>query len=798
MIRNSLKIITRNFLRKPAFSVINVFGLAIGIACFVLTMVYVNYELNYDNFHKHEDRIHLVTSTISYSNYSVENNTRTSAPLAAELYANFPEVTASVRTFGGMSFVFRHNENLFKERKLLFVDSTFFDVFSYDFIEGFPQNALNEVNNIVITESIAKKFFGNEKAYGKSLSTLNGNFSVTGVIKDPPKNSVISFDILISMSSINIQNASGSTIWQNNNYKTYIALQDGVHPKQLESKFPTLIKAKIPQIHGQDIESWLALGNRWEYHLCSLQNVYLDLEGNGIYVLGFALVALFLLIIACINYMNLSTAKASTRAKEVGVRLTIGATRRNLIRQFIGESMLMSFLSLIIGMGMVEAVLTVLSEFLGKELIIHYFDSFFVLPIIILLGITIGLLSGTYPAFVLSSYKPIKVLKGQKVTQLNKNTNLRSILVFIQFTISIFLLISLVVVNKQSNHLYEKNLGYDQENLLIIKNKGSKKTSLRTGKETFKVELLSMPGIENVTFTCTAPSKFGYPFKQWVSREGDSNLFAQMSVDPDYLETMKLQIFAGRFFNREFSTDSSAIVINETAANLLKSKEPLNIKLNNGSVECHIIGVVKDFNFQTLHREIEPLVMVYNGGIVNRIGSNDILVRFNPENLEATIANIKGLWGKYVPETPLEYYINSEKNKSYYKKEEQSSQLMLLLTLLVIFVTLIGLYGLASFTVEGRMKEIAIRKAMGASISDIIYKMTCNFTKLVLLANIIAWPLAWYFMNDWLNNFASRISLSWWIFVLAGLLSYLLAILTIIFQAYSAARKNPVDVLRYE
>ncbi len=790
MIKNSLKITIRNFYKKPAFSIINVLGLAIGLACFVLTMVYVNDELSYDSCHEKKDRIYLATVTINFADYFLENRESTTATFSETVKNTFPEIEDATQTIFGYTGFVRIKDAFYKEDEIAGADSSYFDVFTHEFIMGDPKKALIDPRSVVLTESTAKKYFGNENPFGETLTLFDEEFKITGIIKDLPENVSYSFDLLVSIYTWD--GWYNDSDWRNNNFHNFIVLKEGADPLQVEEKFPQLLNNHITDMNGQNFEDWLADGNRWEYHLFSLKKVYLDLRGNGIYTLGFGIVAIFLLIIACINYMNLSTAKSAQRAKEVGVRKAIGAFRSHLIRQFIGESVVMSFLSLIIGMGIVEACLPFLSSFVAKDLEINYFDNLFVLPVLLGLGLVIGVISGLYPALVLSSYQPIKVLKGI-INKKGNGLNLRNTLVFLQFIISIALIISLIVVVKQTDLLYTKKLGYNKENLLIIRNARSIKN-----QNLFKAEIREIPSVENLTFTSRIPSRGSGPSNQWIPEGKEATLFSIHIADEDFLKTMKIDLKAGRFFNKEFSTDTSAIVMNEAAAKMLNWGDTLNRTISNSIGDFHVIGIIKDYNFQTLHSEIKPLLIFLNSDGYNS-GYGFITIRLKPD-MKLPTNEIEKIWNENTLErnTPFEYFFFEEQYKNYYDQEGQTRQLMLILTFLILFVTALGLYGLASYATQEKMKEIAIRKAMGASINHIIYRMTWSFTKLVLIANIVAWPLAWYFMNNWLDGFASRISLSIWIFIISAALTYLLAIITIISQAYAAARKNPVDVLRYE
>jgi len=791
MIRNSLKIALRNFYKNPAFSIVNVLGLAIGLACFVLTMVYVNYELNYDSQHEKKDQTFLVTLDISFANYQIRNGETTTAQLAETLKANFPEVETATQTLFGYGAYVRHNDNYYKENRITAADSSFFEVFTHEFIFGDPQKALLDPYTVVLQESTAKKYFGDENPYGQVLDINDRDYKITGIVKDNPKQVSLGFDLVISIYSF--EGYYNDSEWGNNNFMNFVVLKEGIDPQFVENKFPQLLKKQMSSLNGQSFESWLADGNKWEYHLYSLKQVYLDLWGNGIYSFGFGIVAVFLLTIACINYMNLNTAKSAQRAKEVGVRKAIGACRPNLIKQFLSESIFMSFLSLIVGMGIVEACLPFLSAFTDKDLGINYFDNFTILPLLIGLGLFIGVISGLYPSFILSSYAPVKVLKGN-VSKRGQGLNLRNALVLLQFIMSIALIISLMVVVKQTNLLHTKNLGYDKENLLVIRNAGTIKD-----EGLFKTELRKLPAVENLTFTSGIPSRGSGSINTWIPEGKEATLFNIHIADEDFLETMKINLRAGRFFKKEFATDTAAVIINRRAAKFLNWGDTLHRKLTKlGGVDFRVIGIIEDYHFQTLHSEIKPLLIVYKSDGFNR-GYNYVTIRIKA-GMKAPIEEIEAIYSvnTYEKNTQFEYSFFEEQNRKDYDQEKQTQQLMIILTVLILFVTALGLYGLSTFATQERRKEIAIRKAIGASVTGIVIKMSWSFSRLVLIANIAAWPLAWYFMNDWLNGFASRINISWWIFILAALLSYLLAIATIIFQAYSAANKNPMDVLRYE
>ncbi len=802
MIYQGLKIFIRNTYRKPFFSAINILGLAIGIACFVITALYINYHLSFDKFHDKAGQIYTLTTTIDFKDFYVENQETTPAPLAAALLESYPEIVQVTRINNLIEAFVKTEDQQYKENTIRYADSSFFEVFTYEFIEGNAKQALLLSNTVVITQQIAEKYFGEEKAYGKILELYGRKFKITGVIKNPPQYSIVNFNFLFSLHSFKYYYNSSS--WDDGRFLTYFVLQDGASPQKLEAKLPDLLKQYLKERDGIAFTRWLEMGNRWEYHVHSINQIYLNIRGNKIYLIGFGLTATFLLLIASINYMNLNTSRANTRAREIGVKKTIGASKTNLTSQFLSESVLMSVIALIIAMGLVEAMLPYFSSFVDAKLNIHYFSNFYTLPLLVGFAILVGVFSGLYPAFVLSSIKPVKVLKGNFNFK-GKRVDLRNFLVFLQFAISTALIIMLAFVYAQTKMMLNQNLGFDKENVLVVHN--AEEVTEREGlmisgscnTDLIRAALHEIPEVENISFSGQTLSHNSEAAQTMTFENGKEILMNWFMCDPDYAKTMKIEMETGRFFDRENNSDLRSVVLNQSAVDYLNwNNEVLGKVFNIPPIgELKVIGVIKDFHYQPLQYKIMPVMFLNHEGPAF-FGVNYLNIKLLNAPYQETIQKIETVWKNFAPGIPFEYSLLSEQNKTLYLKEEKTKQLLMILTLLVLFITYLGIYGLAVFSTQVKMKEIAIRKIMGSSVQTIIFKMSWGLTKLVIIANLIAWPAAWYFTDQWLSNFAFRVPISWWVFLAAAVISYLLAIITIIFQSYSAANKNPVEVLRYE
>lgn len=810
MLKNYLKIALRNLRKHKAYSFINIAGLAIGIGCCALIMLYVQDELSFDRFHKNADRIYRVALSAAVGGTPI-NSATTSAPMAATLLAEYPEVRAAVRFWDIGRVLISYENNRFYEDGFLFADSSAFQVFTFSLLSGDPQTALAQPNSVVLTEKMAHKYFGNENPLGKFLRYDNRvDYKITGVLKNIPRQSHLQFDFLASLLT---QPRSQSPVWISNSYYTYLLLQDKYAPQQLEAKFPALVKKYVaPQIEqaiGKSFEEAIAAGAKYDFYLQALPSIYLHsaaendlaVTSDRKYVYILTAIAIFILLIAGINFMNLATARSSNRAKEVGLRKVLGSERRQLIKQFLGESILLSLLALLIAIFLIEMLLPLFNNLAGKELSLRFSGNLFFICGLVGIALLIGTGAGIYPAFVLSAFQPAAVLKGS-LRSGAKNPWLRSTLVVLQFAISIVLLVGTGVAFQQLQYMKNKRLGFTKEQVVVLP------IETRAGQqqyESFRQELLRDPNVVAVGATSSVPGRVD---NDTVYRpEGVSNevIFSLkvMRVSEDFLPALQIDMAAGRGFSREFVSDTTeAFVINEAAAHYMgmtpesavgKRLTEVAAGANNEDDQRTIIGVVKDFHYESMHQEIKPLVM--------SISPSDyqyITVRVRPENIAATLATLQEKWQAFEPGYPPRYFFLDEDFGRLFTAEARQSKIFGHFTVLAIGIACLGLFGLASFIAEQRTKEIGVRKVLGASVQQVIVLLSKDFTRLVAIAFILAAPVAYFVMNNWLQDFAYRTPLSPTVFVLAGVLALLIAWLTVSYQAIKAALTNPVEALRYE
>jgi putative ABC transport system permease protein len=701
-----------------------------------------------------------------------------------------------------------YKSNTFKNDRLAFIDPNFFSIFTLPLIQGNAKTALLQPNTMVITKATAEKYFGDDlnsyrHAIGKTLE-LNGDaYTITGVIENIPSNSHFHFDMFASMKG---WKDATSDSWMTSGFYTYLLLKPGTNYQQMQAKFPAMVaKYMGPQIQqqmGLSLEQFRTKGNALGFALQPLTSVHLhsatnnefEPGGNASYVYIFGVIAIFMLLIACINFINLSTAGASKRAKEVGVRKVAGSGRLQLIRQFLLESLMLTAVALIIAFVLVKLALPLFSDIAGKHL---NFDTQSVIAFVVL-GLLIGIAAGLYPAFYLSSFKPVAVLKG-KFSDHNKTFGLRSSLVVFQFFISVALIISTIVVYQQMKYIQNKDLGYDKEQLLVISNSYY---ALGKSEQAYKQEMMKDSRIISATSSWYKPAGPSNYNNALAYPQGDENHLlnaVEYHVDEQYIPTMGMQITSGRNFSKEFPTDSFAIVINESAAkalgwNDMSAVGRTIIRQNSDrgkNVPFHVIGVVKDFNFKSLHEAISPLLMRLKpeGGLIFKIKTTDV---------SGLLATMKKKWGTYNSEEPFTYSFMDDLFYKTYSAEQKTGIILNIFSILIIFVACLGLFGLVTYTAEQRTKEIGIRKVLGASVLQVTQMLSREFIKLVLIASLVAFPVAWWAMNKWLQSFAYRIHISWWIFAVAGVAALLIALLTVSFQAIKAAMANPVRSLRRE
>ncbi len=803
MYKNYFKIAFRNLRRHKIYSIINISGLSIGMACCLLILLYVKDELSYDNYHEKSDRIYRLLAISEFAGVS-RTFAMTPPALGPAFAREIPEVDSSVRlfrtTFDGTVPV-SYEDKTFEETAIFFADSTFFEIFSFEFIAGDPESVLDEPYSLVITERTAKKFFGDENPIGKMLQFYGQqNLQINGVIKDVPRNSHIDFDYIFSLSANNRRDARFND-WIFFYPYTYLLLNENADPNVVASKIPGVFERHS----GQELQK---RGIKREYPLQPIRDIYLTshnegeikTNGNILYVYLFSAIAVFILLIACVNFINLSTARSANRGKEVGLRKVVGANRTQLITQFIGESLLMSTIAMIFGFVLMLFVLPLFNNLAGKEMSISHLSGIDVILSFIGLLFFSGVIAGSFPAFFLSSFRPVAVLKGV-LSSGSRNIILRKVLVVIQFAISIVLIISTFIVYEQLKYIKNKYLGFDKEHLVVMQVQGN---TLARRAEAIRNELGMNPGIISVSFSINLPGQYAgdTSFHPEGSEPGDTHRATSFSVDYDFIETFKMDIVSGRNFSKDFPADSATgIIINEIMArNMGFQEDAVGKRMFEAPLpgqteeqERRIIGVVKDFHFRSLKFPVAPSVMRLNTGFYRNIA-----VRIRGENPNDAIEFLRAKWEIISPGQEFNYYFIDEQFDGQYEAEEKLGMLYITFAFIAIFIACLGLFGLASYVAEQRTKEIGIRKVMGAKVNSIVMGLSKDFTKWVIVANLFAWPSAYFLMDRWMTNFAYRTDIGIWIFGISCLISVLVAGLTVIYQAIKAATLDPVTSLRYE
>ena len=791
MIKNYLTVAVRNIARNKTFSAINILGLAIGMACCILILLYVQDELSYDQHHEHAHRIYRLAEETH-----IAGQTRriaiTSFPMGPALVQDYPTVVDAVRFFrNDERTLVANQQNHFYERGVLFTDANVFRVFDFPLSKGDPQTALQEPYSIVLTEKMARKYFGDQDPMGQMLSVGEAECKITGVLKDTDQNTHLQFNFLASP----IKRKD----WIDHDYYTYLLLQDNHAADELETKLPDFIERYI----GKQLK---AAGGQIRPFLQPLTDIYLhshlefEISPNGDirYVYLFLIIAFFVLVLACINFMNLSTARSASRSKEVGMRKVVGANRAQLIRQFIGESILLALLALLFAVVLVEVSLPAFNAFIQRELVLDYTGSWDVLFALLGVALFAGMLSGIYPAFFLSAFQPVEVLKSTLKRGLKTSSSRKTLVVF-QFVISIILIIGTVVVYHQSDYIKNKKLGFNKEQVIVI-------PIDRQLAKRYKPTVSAHVAVLNVSASSTVPGReiAAHLFRPSLDvAHKDASLLNVMHVDQEFIQTFGIEVLEGRAFSEDVGSDrNGAFILNEAAMRHFGWTSCANQKFENVypeggglkvEVQGDVVGVVKDFHYKSLHHEIEPLVIMMGGGWTDYLS-----LRIHSDDIAGTLKFLKTQWHEVVPNTPFDYSFLDDDYDKLYRIEEQIGTLFGLFSILAIFVASLGLFGLASFTAQQRIKEIGIRKVLGASVSNLVLMLSKEFALLVGLANLIAWPIAYYAMHRWLQDFAYRIDLEIWAFVLSGFLALFIALSTVSYQAWKVARTNPVDALRYE
>jgi putative ABC transport system permease protein len=803
MFKSYLKIAARNLRRHKVYSFINIAGLAVGLACCLLISLYVKDEISYDRYHEKADRIFKVV-TDARNPEKESHFALTPAPLAEALVRDFPEVETTARLFTlfGNALI-AYGEKRFNEERIFFGDSTFFEVFSIPLIAGNPETALAKPASMVLTETIAQKYFGSENPLGKTIR-LNDedDLQITGVMADVPANSHFHCDFLISLASAGM--SRNPSFISNSNFHTYLVLRDGASPRALDSKFPAAVKkyasAQIAARFGQTFEERLAAGYETKWSLLPLTDVHLhsqreyEIEPNGniMTVYLFSAIAVMVLLIACINFMNLTTARSASRAKEIGVRKVVGSNRLQLLRQFLTESIVLSFLALLVALVLVEAFLPSFNALAGKQMQIAFFAGW--RPAAALLGIAllVGILAGSYPAFLLSSLRPAFVLKNAAPAGGSASWIRRGLVVF-QFAISVGLIAGTLIVHNQLGYVLNRPLGFDKEQVLMVK----RAQALGQQREAFKQKLLQNPHIVRAATSTTLPGKlFGRStYRGLEAPPENARAMHEIYVDEDFISTLGITLVAGRNFSPDFASDSSAVLLNETAAKKFGWTDPIGRQLTRpGNLDWRgtVIGVVKDFHFESLHKPILPLVIRHEPFY------QYFSVRIRTENMASTVQFVESTWKAFAQQQPFEFSFLDQDFDALYRAEQRTGKIFGIFAALAIFIACLGQLGLAAYTIERRTKEIGIRKVLGASVAGIAGLLSKEFVKLVVVAISIASPIAYYAMKRWLQDFAYRVEIDWWVFALAGGLALVIALLTVSTQAIKAALANPVEALRYE
>ena len=797
MFKSYLTIALRHLLRHKIYSFINISSLAIGIACCLLILLWINDEIRYDRFHEQTKNLYRVVNDLNYGP-NPQITVGTAYPLGPAMKDEISEVRETVRILRTRSLLVTHEKKRYYEENFYFADPSLFTMFTFPFIKGDPSTALSSPSSIVITKEMALKYFGHQDPVGKTIQTQNQNdYIVTGIIENIPKNSHLQFGFVGTLERAVAMGAR--THWSGWLYSTYALLQPNTSFEEVNAKLESWIKTKDSE--------------ETRYYLQPLSDIHLyGLQGEGAIrpLSFFSILALLILVIACINYMNLATARAGTRAKEIGLRKVVGAKKTNIFKQFLSESVLFAFFALLISIALVVLFLPVFNQISGKELSLDLVQNKFLFLGILGTTLLTGILAGSYPAFFLSSFEPDRILKGTLSAKKTRTgtVSIRKGLVVFQFVLTIVLIISTTTVYRQMSFIKNRSLGFDKNRLIYaqLRSEGNlweqyDAQKIMSKYKTLKNELSQNPHILEVSSASCLPfGRMGQEFGQmdWEGKDPEYQVtMNHMAVDPHFLETFQLDMTEGRFLSDEYPSDSQNFILNEAAVKATGLESPVRKRFRLLDKTGKIIGVIKDFHFAPLHDEIEPLVlhlMPYQYWMYQ----NYVFVRLSSDNISQTIASLKKMWDRAIPEYPFEFHFLDDTIDARYRSEQRLEMILRIFTFLAISISCFGLFGLISFTAEQRTKEIGIRKVLGASAGSVVRLMTKEFTVLVVLANIIAWPVAYVVMTKWLRNFAYRTEIGIATFLFSGLMALIIAVLTVSIQSIKAALANPVDSLRYE
>ncbi|MEP7143885.1 MAG: FtsX-like permease family protein [Ferruginibacter sp.] len=809
MIKNYLKIAIRNLLKYKFTSFINLFGLSIGFTCCLLILIFITNELSFDKYNHNADRIYRVTRRFNSPDGKQLLNLGTiSPPFGPFLQNDFPEIEKITRLLAASPTPLRYEDKIFSEQKVFFADENLFRVFDVAVTKGDPKKALNDPFCIMLSEPMAKKYFGNEDPMNKTIRQNNNtNFKVTGVFKPFPSNSHIHPEILFSFNTLRDSAQYGEenlkTNWGNNSFFTYLLLPANYPIEKITAQFPSFLDKHMPIQANQGLKpsktTSLALQKLTDIHLRSHLDYEAEENGDIKRVYIFSAIALFILLIACINYMNLSTARSVLRAREIGIRKAVGAERKEIILQFLSESVLVTWIALLISLLIVWLALPWLSKISGQQLSLSPVTNSSMILLLFIIPFVVGIISGLYPAFFMSSFQPVKVLKGLLRVQTGI-VSFRQVLVVAQFAISIILIIATAIVYQQLSYMQNKALGYDREHIVTL----SYSNDLTPKYESFRNELLASPAIKDVARSSRIPTGrlldamgAAIPVGDTVAPVTTDIKF--LATDYDFIHTYGIKMVAGRNFSRGFGTDTTSFIINEATLPVMgigTSKEVIGKPFVYAGIKGKIIGVMQDFHFESMHEHITPLIIVLPAA--NQYFFNHLSIKISGKDIPGGLAQLQKTWKQFLPEIPFDYTFLDENFDRLYQSESRQGTLFTTFSCLAIFIACLGLFGLSAFIITQRVKEIGIRKVLGASIGSIVQMISKDFLKLVVIAAVLAFPIAWYAMNNWLRDFAYRVDISWWVFVVAAVLALLIALLTISFQAIKAARANPVKSLRTE
>jgi len=795
MIKNYLKKAFRNLIKNKSISLINLSGLVIGISSFVLILLYVHQELTFDRFNDNFDRIFKI---------SIAEDFNILAPYAVIVKDKVPEIEKITRidSFmgGGKSPVIKVKEGnetvTIRVKDIIYADSGFFDIFSFKVIQGNEKTSLTQPNSIVFTKSTAQKIFGADNPVGKTIEFTGTNenpkliYTVTAIIEDIPDNSSIKFNGIVSFNTLKTIKPGGVDVdedFGNWTYGTYVLMKNSCLAKDLAQKTNNIWLNFISGKYNIDINSKDVKEYTSEFVPLKEVNFYKNNKLSFIYLI--LLVGIIIILIAIINFVNISIAKASLRTKEIGVKKISGSSRNELIKQFIGETIVLTFIATILALAIVYFSLPVFNDITGKSISFNFFRDTEVILLFFSGSILIGIIAGIYPALYLSAFKPIDILKNNKITG-HKNSVITQSLIIFQFVISITLIISTIIISRQVNHMRTGDLGFDNRNIITCQ----MTKSIRNKYDVFKQTLLQNPNILNIaTSSGTGLSEqFHMSFKEEIN--GSEKTYFGLVVDPDYIKTIGFNIVEGRDLSWELESDKyNAVIINETAVKNFGLKDPIGFEIKLLNSKARVVGVIKDFHNESFHNSISPLVLWYIPGY-----SYSISIRVSGNNIPETIQDIKDQWDKLSPDIPFEFQFLDKKYDALYKDESKLSMIIGYFSIIAILIACLGLFGLVSYLTESRTKEIGVRKVNGATVSEILAMLNKDFVKWVVIAFVIASPVSWYAMNNWLENFAYKTNLAWWVFASAGLMALGIALLTVSWQSWRAATRNPVEALRYE